>query len=305
MNTRTEKNKEIQTKLEAEKKRSNIKKAVKFFIKFTLCLIIIFFSFFFYTKYYSTTGLIVKEQRIKNSKIPTSFQGVKIIQFSDLYYNQTISSKEVKKIVKMINLRKPDLVIFTGNLIDPSYNITTKEKEKLITELKKITSTIGKYAVDGQTDNDSFVTILTQSDFTILNNSYDLLYNEDNNPILLVGLSSLIQKKRDVDKSFNYFQAETHNSNIYTITIMSETDGLDEILNSYNNDLVLAGNSLNGQIRIPPFQGLITKKGSKKYKNPYYKVGDSKIYISSGIGSPDIGFRFFVRPSINFFRLSN
>ena len=120
----------------------------------------------------------------------------------------------------------------------------------------------------------------------------------------MVGLSSLLQEKRDIEKSYNYFQQEAHNSNIYTITLMSETDGLDEILNAYNTDLVLAGNSLNGQIRIPPFQGIIRKEGSKKYKNAYYKVKDTQIYVSSGIGSPDAGFRLFVRPSINFFRLT-
>lgn len=305
MNTRTEKNKEIQTKLEKEKKYNKRKKLVRNFIKFTVIIIIFFFIVFFYAKYCSTTGLIVKEERIKNEKIPNNFNGIKVIQFSDLYYGTTISIEEIKNLVKLINIRKPDLVIFTGNLIDPNYKITIKEQEKFIKEFQKINTTIGKYAINGKIDNDKFATILSQSDFNILNNDYDLIYNNDNNPILIVGLSSLIKKERNVENAYRYFNENNHNSNIFTISIMSETDGLDEIINNYNNDLVLAGNSLNGQIKIPPFEGLISQDGSKKYKNEYYKINNTKLYVSSGIGSPSIGLRIFVRPSINFFRLTS
>ena len=215
-----------------------------------------------------------------------------------------INKEEVKRIVKMINLRKPDLIVFTGNLIDPEYKISTKEQEKLIKELQKLDCTIGKYAITGRYDDEKYTTILSQSDFIILNNDYDLIYMNDNNPIMIVGLSSLLKEKRDVDKAFRYFKEENHNSNIYTLTIASETDDFDDIINTYNNDLILAGNSMNGQIRLPFIGGIIKKEGSKKYSDPYYKINNTSIYISSGIGSPDAGFRFMARPSINFFRLA-
>lgn len=302
--TRTEKNKVIQNKLEEEKKKEYRKKIVKLFIKITLLIVIFFLGAYFYTNYTSTKGIIVKEERIKNNKIPVSFSGSKIIHFSDLYYGSMINKEEVKRIVKMINLRKPDLIVFTGNLIDPKYKISTKEQEKLIKELQKLDCTIGKYAITGRYDDEKYTTILSQSDFTILNNDYDLIYMNDNNPIMIVGLSSLLQEKRDVDKAFRYFKEENHNSNIYTLTIASETDDFDDIINTYNNDLILAGNSMNGQIRLPFIGGIIKKEGSKKYSDPYYKINNTSIYISSGIGSPDAGFRFMARPSINFFRLT-
>ena len=113
-----------------------------------------------------------------------------------------------------------------------------------------------------------------------------------------------MQEKRDADKAYRYYKEETHNSDIYTITITSETDDIDNILSEYNSDLILAGNSMNGQIRLPFIGGIIKKEGSKKYKDPYYKINNTKLYVSSGIGSPDAGFRFMARPSINFFRLT-
>lgn len=304
MKTRTEKNQEIQLQLEEEQKQEYRKKVVCFCLKLTFFIILLFTIIFLYTKYCSTTGLIVKEERIKSEKIPNSFNGIKLVHFSDLYYGSSISMDEVKKLVKIINIRKPDLIVFTGNLIDPRYKISTKEQEQLTKELKKLDTTIGKYSNSGKTDKETFNTIMSQSNFQILNNDYDLIYNNDNNPILMIGLSSLIKKERKIEEAYRYFKEENHNSNIYTISIMSETDDLDTILNNYQNDLILAGNSLNGQIRIPLIGGMIPQEGSKKYKEEYYQKKNTKIYVSSGIGSPDPGFRLFARPSINFFRFT-
>lgn len=304
MSSREEKNKKKQDELEQELKREKRIKAIKIIIKIFICSFIAILIISTYTDYISK-NIIVKEERIRNEKIPSSMNGIKIIQFSDLEYGSTIFNKEVKKIVKIINERKPDVVVFTGNLIDKNYNIKTKEQEKLISELQEINTTMGKYAVSGKNDKDIFNTIMNQSDFIILNNNYDLIYNNDNTPILMVGLSSLNQKEREIDKAYKYFSEETHNSNIYTITIMSETDDLDDITSRYNSNLVLAGNSLNGEIRLPFVGGIITKEGSKKYKDSYYKVNDSEIYVSNGIGSPEAKFRLFNRPSINLFRLTN
>ena len=137
----------------------------------------------------------------------------------------------------------------------------------------------------------------------MLRNEYDLIYSKSNTPILLIGLSS-IEKNQDIEKAYQYFKEPTHNSDIYTITILHEPDVVDNIINTYPTDLFLAGHSHNGNIRIPiikysPFKA----KNAKKYTQDYYKINNSKLYISSGLGT-EKGIRLFCRPSINFFRLS-
>ena len=89
-------------------------------------------------------------------------------------------------------------------------------------------------------NKDIFTTIMNQSDFIILDNSYDLIYN-NNTPILLIGLSSYVNNERNIEEAFKYFNEETHNSNIYTISIMSETEDLDEIINSSKYQEILNG----------------------------------------------------------------
>ena len=128
-------------------------------------------------------------------KSQKSFDGLKIIQLSDIHYGSTIFIDDIQKLVELINRRNPDLVVFTGDLINKDYKLKSKEQEKLINELKKIKSTIGKYAIFGEEDKEQFTTIMNQSNFTILNNSYELIYNNSNTPILLIGLNSSLSGK--------------------------------------------------------------------------------------------------------------
>ena len=267
-----------------------------------MLIIIISLLFYLYTTYISSKLITVKEERIINEKIPSSFNGLKLIQISDIHYGSTIFKKDIKKLVNDINERNPDLVVFTGDLIDKNYKLKANEQEYLIKELTKIKTSIGKYAVRGEEDKNQFDTIMNQSQFTILNNSYDLIYNNSNNPILIVGINSTDAK---IDEAFKYFSEPTHNSNIYTITLLHQPDLVDAIIDKYNSDLILAGHSHNGQINIPKIGGIIKKEGAEKYINEYYQLGETQLYISSGIGTNGIGFRLFCRPSINFFRLSS
>ncbi len=302
MATRTERNEEKQKEIIREENREIRKKIVITIGKITLLIIIISLLFYLYTTYISSKLITVKEERIINEKIPSSFNGLKLIQISDIHYGSTIFKKDIKKLVNDINERNPDLVVFTGDLIDKNYKLKANEQEYLIKELTKIKTSIGKYAVRGEEDKNQFDTIMNQSQFTILNNSYDLIYNNSNNPILIVGINSTDAK---IDEAFKYFSEPTHNSNIYTITLLHQPDLVDAIIDKYNSDLILAGHSHNGQINIPKIGGIIKKEGAEKYINEYYQLGETQLYISSGIGTNGIGFRLFCRPSINFFRLSS
>lgn len=304
MITRTERNEEKQKEIIREENREARKKIVLTSLKIIIAIILLSVTFYLYTSYVSSKIITVKEERVVNEKIPSNFDGLKIIQISDIHYGSTIFIDDIKELINMINKRKPDLVVFTGDLINKNYKLTTKEQENLITELKKIKTTIGKYAVMGEEDSNQFNTIMNQSNFTVLNNSYDLIYKDNNNPILLVGLNNS-QKNIDIDSAYDYFNQPTHNSNIYTITLLHKPDTVDEILESYPTDLFLAGHSHNGQINIPYIGRIFKKDGAQKYINEFYQLDDAKLYISSGIGTTGNGFRLFCGPSINFFRLSS
>ena len=305
--TREEISKEKHKDLLKEQKKEKAKNIIKKIIKIALFIIIITTAFFFYTTYISTVMISTREYRIINKKIPDSFNGTKIVQFSDLHYGTTMIEENLSDIKKKINILKPDIIVFTGDLINHDYKMKTKDTEILTQKLKELNASLGKYAILGDEDNEEIISIYNQANFIVLRNENDRIYKSDNNPIILIGLSSLINNEQDIEKGYSYFNGETYNSDIYTITLVHEPDSADDIINSYKTDLLLSGHSHNGNIRVPFINYTpIRKNGAKKYYQDYYNIDGTKLYISSGLGTNNAsGIRLFCRPSINLYRLSN
>ena len=297
MTSREEKYSDAREEIENNIKKDYYKKIFILLVKLTISIVVIFSLLFFYTKYVSTSGLIIKEKRITSNKLGNNFEGIKIIHFSDLYYGSTVFIDDVDEIVKKINIRKPDLVLFNGNLLSNNYKISSDEQQKLIKKLSSIESNIGKYAILSDNDTEESKAILKQSGFIFLEDSSEFIYDNDNNPIVL----SFFNK--DINKKYEYYNND-ENKNIYNITLLENPDDIDKIVDKYNIDLALSGKSLNGQICLYSDLCFVKYDGAKKYYKEYYKVNNTKLFISSGIGTDKIGFRFMARPSINFFRLS-
>lgn len=303
--TREELNHDKQKKITDEAYREQRKKIVLSIFKIIVLLVTFFVLFYLYNTYISTAKIIVKEERIISKKIPQNFDGTKIVQFSDLHYGSNIFLDDLEKLIKLINSRNPDLVVFTGDLIDSSYKLKDNEQEKIIKLLSDIDASLGKYAIAGDEDSDNLSSIFNQSNFIFLDNSYDLVFKGNDSPILIVGNSSMLKKKNDINKAYSYFNDDTNNKDIYTISLIHEPDLVDQVLDNYTSDLILAGHSHNGNIRIPYMKSLIKISGAKKYYDSFYKIKNSNLYISSGIGTNGSGVRIMCQPSINFFRLSS
>ncbi len=84
---------------------------------------------------------------------------------------------------------------------------------------------------------------------------------------------------------------------------MHEPDYIDDLTDN-KFDLILAGHSHAGQIRTP-FGGIFIPEGAKKYHNSYYRLENSDLYISNGLGVSNYNFRLFNTPSYNIYRLTN
>lgn len=261
-------------------------------------MIILFISLtIVYSRYVATSGLLVKEYPIKSNNITDSYNGFKIAHFSDVHYGNTTFLEELKVLVNDINKTKPDIIIFTGDLIDKSYSISDDEISLIMEELKKLNSTYGNYYVDGEHDKEfeKYHEIFDSANFINLNNNYDVIYNKNNETIFISGV--------DVDKNLDFLNEalkdKTYN---YKINIMHYPDYYEDI-EVYNYDLILSGHSHNGQIVIPFYGAVYTEENAKKYYKPHYKVNDSDLYISSGVGTSIYKFRLFNRPSYNLYRL--
>lgn len=277
-----------------EKKKKGI------FMKIITILFLIGFALLLYSHFIGTKGLLIREYAVINNKIPESFEGFKIVHFTDLHYGTTIHKKELTNLVNKINVLKPDLVVFTGDLLDKHVALNDKQVTDLTEGLNNIEASIGKYIISGNHDiNESYKSVLENLNFKVLDNSNEFIYYKDNNPILLVGLADYLEFDADIPKAFEYEASDTE---YYTILLTHAPDIISQV-NDYNYDLVLAGHSHNGQVRAPLIGKLYTPIGSKKYYDEKYELDGKTMYISGGIGTSMAPFRFLVKPSFNFYRL--
>ena len=91
---------------------------------------------------------------------------------------------------------KPDIILFTGDLLDKDYQLTNQDIHFLITYLKKLTPKYGAYAIMGDQDysnEEALKNIYLQSNITLLKNETTYIYNENNDKISLTGIWILIQ----------------------------------------------------------------------------------------------------------------
>ena len=277
--------------------------------KVIIVLIIIILSIsliLLYSRFIATKGLKINEYKVINFKITETYHGLKIVHLSDIHYNSTIFEKELKNIVEKINEIKPDIVVLTGDLIDDRISF---DKDIIINCLSKIEANLGKYAISGNHDIpiDDYNYIIKESGFTNLDNKYDLIYYKSNEPIIISGIGSGEEdigiKTEEFDKYISELKIDDTKP-IYSILLVHEPDTIDN-LDSNNYDLVLAGHSHGGQVRLPLIGAIYRPVGAKKYYNEYYKINNTDLYISSGLGTSLYRFRLFNKPSFNFYRITN
>lgn len=254
-----------------------------------------------WARFISTRGLQVKEVKIDIPTLNEAYDGLKIVQFTDLHYGSTIHRKELDKVVETINNQNADVVVFSGDLVENKVVLNEDEVKYLTDSLNKIEAKIEKYAVKGNHDYDHnyFDQILPKTDFILLNNSYDYFYKDSETPIIFTGLDDLDKGKPDYKSAFSFLQEFEEQP--YTILLIHEPDQVDE-LGEYNFNLALAGHSHLGQVRFPLIGSVYSVKGARKYPDDHYKVSNGDLYVSSGIGTSTLRLRFFNKPSITLYR---
>lgn len=280
------------------------KHLLKKFIITLIILLLLVSLVIIYSYFIGTSGLKVKEYNIKNKNIPNEFYGLKIVQLSDIHYGYHFNKKKLENVVKKINEIKPDIVVLTGDIVDNK--ISKEEKNELVEELSKIEVTIGKYAIKGNHDYDfkDFDQVVNDSNFINLNDTFDIIHGNNSN-IMISGVSTNLHGKNKINEKLDSSKKYLENNSVnYKILLLHEPDYIDDI-KDISYDLALAGHSHNGQVRLPFIGAIYTPKGAKKYYQEYYKVKNTDMYISNGLGTTIMNLRLFNRPSISLYRLTN
>ncbi len=86
---------------------------------------------------------------VRSEKLPEAFSGLRIVQISDMHlgsYGRDLSI--VRNGVDLIMAEKPDLILFTGDMV----NDFAEEAEPFIAELARLQAPLGKFSILGNHD---------------------------------------------------------------------------------------------------------------------------------------------------------
>lgn len=300
------KNKEDVKKEKETRVKRNEKKQSRPVISKILVLFLALALLYIHARYVGSMGFKIKEYNIVDENIPASFDGFSIVQFSDLELGSTFQVDDLPELVEKINKLNPDVVVFTGDIVSNQYTLSASEERKLISNLAKIDPLIGKYSVRGDDDarDDLYYRAMEASGFQDISNSYELIYYKGLTPIVLYGLDSLRIGNQDYASTFSYPspQEDTTYMATYRILLAHEPDTIKNI-DAYNISLMLSGHSHNSEVNIPYLKDLYHIKGASTYYDEFYQVGNTELYVSSGLGTSKYKVRLFDKASISVFRL--
>ena len=220
-------------------------------------------------------GFKIIEKKIYVDNLPESFEDFKILQISDLLISNKKDISRLKNIKTKTNERKPDIIVFTGDLINSKNDLTDNDIIDIIEILKSLECNLYKYSVIGDNDQkniDLFNKIMNNSGFKILDNESTYLFYKDINPIKITGINTIDVKTVETNEEL---------TPIFNLVLMHYPDYADNL--SFDNAIALSGHSLKGKIRIPFYGGIIKKDGVKKYIDDYATLNTEYITIHEEI----------------------
>lgn len=260
---------------------------------------------YFYANRIEPNLLDINNQQMQHPFIPRSFDGIKIVQFSDTHLGFQYNLNQFQKLVKKINNLKPDLIFFTGDLIDEPNKYP--EINQLVPILQQLKAPLGQYCIFGNHDHggygsDIYRNIMETANFTVLLNESKPINLKNGSQIYLIGIDDAMLGQPDLKLALDQVP-----NNMFKL-LLSHAPDLAETAVQYQIHWQLSGHSHGGQVKIPFVGALVTPPFARVYTEGLYTIGESSpltLYVNRGIGTTRLPFRFMARPELTIFTLKS
>lgn len=255
----------------------------------------------FYANRVEPSLLEIKQQQIKHALIPTSFNGMRMVQFSDTHLGFQYNSKQFQKLVNKINDLQPDIILFTGDLMDEPNKYS--ELNKLMSLLKNLHAPLGKFCIFGNHDHGGYGSeiyrnIMESTNFTVLLNDSKPIKLKDGSSIYLLGIDDAMLGHPDIPLALKKVP-----DNQFKILLSHAPDLADDAA-KYPIHWQISGHSHGGQVKIPLIGALVKPPFGRIYPEGLYTIGDDhslSLYVNRGIGTTRLPFRFMAKPELTIF----
>lgn len=273
---------------------------IKRLFSFSLSSLILTGVGYSYARYIEPRQLKITKHEIHSSKLPQSFDGIRIVLFSDTHLGHYYSIEDFSNLINLINEQAADIILFTGDLLDAPNRY--EDVNKVAPLLKELRAPLGKYSIYGNHDHGGYGSeiikdIMEQSEFKLLVNKHEKLFNRYNEYIFISGLDDSMLGNPDPEKAL-----QNIDPNIFSILLAHQPDIADRIVD-YPVDVQLSGHSHGGQVQLPFYGPIFTPIGATTYFEGFYQVGPVQLYVNRGIGTTRVPFRFLSSPELTIFTL--
>ncbi|MFT5819702.1 MAG: putative MPP superfamily phosphohydrolase [Crocinitomix sp.] len=257
----------------------------------------------------------VKETTIHLPNLPTSFEGLKIVQISDIHSGSFYNKKAVNKGVDMVLDQKPDVVFFTGDLVNDDATEMSPYKEIF----SRIKAPLGVFSILGNHDYGDYVQ--WPSEAAKAQNLEDLkavhgdlgwrlllnehLYLEKNKEqIGLIGVENWgvgFHKVGDLPKAYEGCQAP-----VKLLLSHDPTHWDEEVTKAYQDiDVTFSGHTHGAQMgfEIGKYKWSPITLRYKKWAG-LYQLKNQYMYINRGFGFLGYPGRLGIWPEVSVIRLT-
>ncbi len=271
-------------------------------------LVILFLTIFFY--YYQNNVLAISKHTIRSERIPTAFHDYKIVQLSDLHSKSF--GRDQRNLVKKVERIKPDLIVFTGDLVDAN----RYDEETSLLLMKELVSLAPVYFVSGNHEwwsgrfesleenlqNIGVYVLRNTAEVVHLNGEYLTILGIDDPAKQATALSEFQESEVDLNDALKGVTKESD----YKILLAHRPELL-QLYSKYEVDLVFSGHAHGGQFRVPFFGGMVAPNQGwfPKYTSGKHELGTTTMIVNRGLGNSIIPLRLFNRPEIVVVKLEN
>ena len=234
----------------------------------------------------------VKETTIESKDVPQGFDGYRIVQLSDMHVGSwNGDTRAMEKAVSIINDLQPDLIVFTGDLV----NNLASELDNFIPVFSKLKAKDGVYSVLGNHDYSTYVHWDNPEDqkeelvrlkqkqaemgWTMLNNRHVKLYNQ-NDSIALIGVEN--SGRPPFPDYAKLSEAMQGAEGMFQILLSHDpTHWRREVLPQTDIQLMLAGHTHAMQTKI---FGFTPAQFIYEENDGLYQEGEQMLYVNIGLG---------------------
>ena len=250
--------------------------------------------------------------------LPSSFDGFKLTQISDLHAGNLDNLDDLERTVKLINSQNSDVIFFTGDLV----NNEADELIPWITTLSKLSAKDGVYSILGNHDYGDYRSWPTElekkKNFAKLKKyqkkiGFDLILNDSRfiykggQKLAIVGVenwSNAFRKYADLSLATKKIK-----SSDFKILLSHDPTHWQEkiLLGEDDYPLTLSGHTHGGQfgIEIPGYLKWSPVKWRYKYWAGIYKEKNKYLNVNRGLGTTAVPGRVGIWPEISVITLKS